>query len=305
MKNQKNNQPLVSIIMPVYNAGGFLVEAVNSILKQTYQNFEFIIVDDHSTDNSWKILQKLSMKSDKIKLLQNNENVGISKTLNYAITQAKGKYIVRMDADDITHTKRIKKQINYLMENKEVVAIGTQCYVINTENKIIGKKQFPTKAKQVHDYLFKFNPVQHPTLTIKRALLPKNFFYYDHGFDGAEDLNLIFKLQQYGKVENLNEYLHYYRIHDHNSSLRNIKNIFWKAFLSRMNGVLKFGYRPSITALITTFAQTLIVLALPENIIFKLYVHMRNLNKAKFKHPLASFLLNKTSLKTKVRYGLQ
>ncbi len=122
MKNKNKNQnPLVSVIMPVYNAGNFLMEAIESILNQTYQNFEFIIVDDASTDNSWKIIQKYAKKyPKKIKAFQLKKtlNRGGDACANFALKKAKGKYIARMDADDIAHPKRLEKEVDFLEKTK-------------------------------------------------------------------------------------------------------------------------------------------------------------------------------------------
>ena len=175
MINKKNIQPLVSVVMPVYNAGGFLVEAIKSILKQTYKNFEFIIVDDASTDDSWKILRKFRKKDKRIKTYRFQEKVGVSQTVKYAIEKAKGKFLARMDADDSSYPQRLEKELNYLLKNPETVAIGTQCRLIDKNGKTIGKKTFPTKFEDIYKYIFTFIPVQQPTLMINKTKLPKDF----------------------------------------------------------------------------------------------------------------------------------
>ena len=116
------NAPLVSVIIPVYNAEKYVEQAVRSIMIQTYQNLEILITDDCSTDGSFAILQKLATEDSRIKLSRNTENQKIVRTLNALVERASGKYIARMDADDISLTKRIETQVA-LMETKRDIAI--------------------------------------------------------------------------------------------------------------------------------------------------------------------------------------
>jgi glycosyltransferase involved in cell wall biosynthesis len=272
---RKNNIPLISVIMPVYNAGDYLVEAIKSILKQSYKNFEFIVVDDASTDNSWAILKKYKKKDKRIRIYRLKENIGVSQTVKFAIEKARGKFLARMDADDIAHPKRLEKEINYLLKNPQTVAIGSQCQLINKNGKNIGKKIFPTKFEDIYKYIFIFVPVQQPTLMINRTKLPKDFEYYYDSMDTAEEIELLFKLFQYGKVENLNETLHYYRLHGQNTSLINLKKTFLLTLLSRIKAVIKHSYKPTVKGVIFTFIQAVLILILPAKFILKMYWFLR------------------------------
>ena len=111
--------------MPVYNAEKYIVEAVDSILNQTYSDFEFIIIDDCSTDASYEILQSYAAKDNRIRLFKNDVNKKLPKTLNFGISQAKGKYIARMDADDISLPERFAKQIKFMESHPEIGVCGT------------------------------------------------------------------------------------------------------------------------------------------------------------------------------------
>ena len=136
------NPPLVSVIMSVYNGEKYLVQAIDSILNQTYQNFEFIIIDDCSTDNSSHILQEYAQKDSRIKIIKKEKNIGIKgfiKNLNLGISIAKGKYIARMDADDISLPERFQKQVDFLENNPEITLVGAQLNLINEQNKITGE----------------------------------------------------------------------------------------------------------------------------------------------------------------------
>lgn len=278
-KNQNTKRPFVSVIMPVYNAGDFLVQSIESILKQTYKNFEFIIIDDASTDSSYQILKKFKKRDKRIRIFRiAKKNIGVSETVKYAITKAKGDFIARMDADDVAIKTRISKQVVFLLKNRNTVAVGGQCSIINKNGEVIGEKIFPTKFKEIYSYIFKFVPLQQPTLMIARKRLPKDFEFYHDGLDTAEELELLFKLFQYGKVENLGDIVLLYRLHDKNTSLKDIKKTFLYTLLSRFRAVIKYHYRPTITGIIFTLFQALLVLLLPQTLVFWLYEKMRKLH---------------------------
>ena len=117
--------------MSVYNASKFLNEAIESILNQTYKNFEFIIIDDGSTDNSTQIIEKYKKIDERIVFIENEKNVGLTKNLNKAIKLSTSDYIARMDADDISDVKRLEKQIKFLQENKDISIVGSCAKYIN------------------------------------------------------------------------------------------------------------------------------------------------------------------------------
>lgn len=271
-----NKQPKVSIILPVHNAGKYLIDCLNSLLTQTYKNFELIIVDDHSTDKSKKILREYDAKYKSIKLIRNKKQMGVSETVKIAISHTTGDYIARMDADDIALPTRLEKQVNYLEKHKKTVAIGGQCYTIDSNNKLIGRKTFPTEFKDIYKYIFRFIPVQQPTLMIAKKRLPENFVYYVDGMNTAEEVELFFKLFTYGKVENLDEPVLLYRIHDQNTSLKNVKETFLLTLVARIKAIFRYGYKPNTSGVMYTILQTIVVLLLPQKLILALYKFFRN-----------------------------
>jgi glycosyltransferase involved in cell wall biosynthesis len=183
--------------MPVYNAGEFLVDAIESILQQTYPNFEFVIVDDASTDDSYRILQSYAKRYPKIiRLYRSRTNDGVSIAVKKAINHAKGSFLARMDADDISTPDRLSKQVSYLLRHPKTVALGGQCLIIDKDGTFIGKKTFPRQFAQIKKYIFQFVPVQQPTMMIAKDRLPKTFEYYVDGMNTAEEVELFFKLFQ-------------------------------------------------------------------------------------------------------------
>lgn len=269
----------MSIILPVKNGQDFLVEALDSMLVQSYTNWEMIVINDGSSDTTGKILRQYKKTCPKLKIITNKESIGISKALNLGITKSKGQFLARMDADDISYPSRIAKQVRYLLDNHRVVAVGTQCDVINERGDVTGMKLFPTSHKEIYNTVFSYNPLQHPTLMMNRALVPSDFLYYDD-LDGAEDLNLLFKLFPHGKVHNMQETLLAYRIHSHNASFHGIKHIYHQALRARIRGMVRTGYKPSIASIFITLAQTLVIFCLPDKAIRTIYLYIRGISSA-------------------------
>ena len=281
--------PFLSVVMPVYNAEPYIAQAIDSILSQTYQNFEFIIVDDASTDASFEIIQKYARKNKRIKVLQNNKTSGVSITVKKALDICKGDFIARMDADDISYPTRFEKQISYLLSNPKTVAVGGQCLLINKNGRKTGEKKFPVTFEEIYRYIFHFVPLQQPTLMINKTRLPRDFVFYYDGMNTAEEVELIFKLFIYGRVENLADTILKYRIHKGNTSLKNIKKTFLLTLLSRFKGVIFYGYRPTPEGIIVTLTQTIVVLLLPKKMILDLYNFARDFSFNKSKNLFFNF----------------
>lgn len=267
--------------MPVYNGSCFVEKAIESILNQTYERFEFIIIDDASTDSTWGILERFARRDKRVRLLQNDRRVGISESMKKAIRKARGSFLARMDADDIAYTRRLKKQVAYLTRHPETVAVGGQCAVVNEKGTIIGRKTFPTQYQDVYRYIFRLVPLQQPTLMINRRRLPKTFSFYVDGQDTAEELELLFKLFRYGKVENLSDTVLKYRLHEHNTSLQSIKKTFRQTVQSRFKAVTRHGYQPSLAGVAVTLLEALLVSILPEAILRELFFYLRGLKRVR------------------------
>jgi glycosyltransferase involved in cell wall biosynthesis len=277
MGNMKNitKQPLVSVVMPAYNAGPYVADAIQSILDQTYRNLELIIVDDGSTDGTFMIAKRYQALDKRVIVLKNDRNLGVSMSAKKGINKAKGTFIARMDADDIAIRDRFEKQVAYLEKNINTVAVGGYRYMIDKKGKTIGRKQFPESFEEIYDYIFKFIPVQQGTFMIARTRLPKDFVYYEDGMNTAEEVELFFKLFQYGRVENMSEYLLKYRMHNKNTSIVNLRRTFFLTLISRIKAIYRYGYTPSTSGVILTVLQALIVLSMPTRLSMALYTSIR------------------------------
>lgn len=203
----------LSIIMPVYNGQKYLEESIKSILNQSYRDFEFIIIDDGSTDNSINIIKNYAKKDKRIRYIS-RENRGIVSTLNECIKLSKGKYIVRMDADDISNTNRIEKQYNYLKKNNLEI-VFTNIEVIG-DIKLYDKKTVEnihnnwdcSVERFMYGYLF-----CHPTAFIKKSIFNK-IGMYDERYKYCEDLELWFRAYKNRiRIGKMDEKLLKYRKH--------------------------------------------------------------------------------------------
>ena len=206
------DQKLISVIMSVYNGEKYLVQAIDSILNQTYQNFEFIIIDDCSTDNSSHILQEYAQKDSRIKIIKKEKNIGIKgfiENLNLGISIAKGKYIARMDQDDVSLPERFQKQVDFLENNPEITLVGAQLNLINEQNKITGEAIAALQHRDIVKRITSQIQLFHPVIMFRKD---QNIQYREK-FLYCEDYDLYLNLITQGKkLANLNEKLLHYRI---------------------------------------------------------------------------------------------
>lgn len=271
------DKALISVVMPVFNAEKFLSQAIESVSAQTNKNFEFIIVDDCSSDNSYQICEKYEKIDPRIKLFKNNSHQGVGFTLNFAINESKGQFLARMDADDIMDSRRLEKQVNYFQKNTNVVCLGSWMKEINEKNEIIGNRTTPLLHKQIYEKMFYEMAIQNPTLMINKNLVPKDFSWCKT--DGIlDDLDLLFKLLQFGEFNNVGEDLMFYRIHKNNLSLKNIKKTFNEALNIRHDAVTQYGYKPTLKGKAISFLEQFIVNFMPSLSLYFLYKIFRKIN---------------------------
>ncbi len=271
MKQNNSYNPSVSVLITSFNAGKHIHEALESITSQTYKNLEIIIVDDCSTDNTWKILKDYQEIDKRIRVFRTNRHSGPSIASNLGLKKAKGDLIARMDADDIAYPDRIAKQVRFIGENPRVILVGGQCSLIDGEGKIIGSKQYPLTHLEICRSLFSINPIQHPSCMINKNLIPKGELYYvNHSFL-AHDLELVYKLAQYGELANLPDKILYYRQHKDSLSMKNPKKTFQATFSVRIKAVFEYGYRPTFRGWINHFLQAVVITVLPKRYIYPLF----------------------------------
>lgn len=209
IKVEEYNDIRVSVIMPVYNVEKYLDQALQSIIKQTLSNIEIIIVEDCSNDNTRMIVEKYSRIDKRIVPIYNKKNEGLINSLNKAIRIAKGKYIARMDGDDISDINRFAEQVSYL-EGKDIDLVGSQCYYFYNE-KTDGKEiRYPTSDKGCKKFLKYSSALAHPAWLGKRELFLDLQY---RNIETCEDYDFLIRASIGGyKIGNVPQHLFYYRL---------------------------------------------------------------------------------------------
>ena len=197
-----NSEPKVSIIIPTYNQSQYLEEAMESVLNQTYQNIEIIIVDDGSTDNTSEVVKSFDNKIIYIP----QKNKGASSARNAGIKKAQGQYVAFLDSDDMWIKNKLEKQIKFIQNNPEIGLLGTGCYQMVDINKMIYKKIFPAKNETLQKDLIKYNPFIQSSVIIKKDVF-NHIDLYDEKFKESEDYDLWLRIAQKYKVANLEQAL--------------------------------------------------------------------------------------------------
>ena len=223
----------VSIIMPVYNGGRFLREAIESILSQTFTDFEFIIVNDGSTDNSLLLIKEYADKDKRIKIID-QKNQGVSNSRNNAIKNSVGEYVAFIDCDDLWLSEKLKTQLESFNKDKDLKICGSWGSVIDVKGDEIKKFEYPPltdkeiKIKSIYKY-----PFITSSLIIKKEILNINKLF-NPKIKLAEDYEFITKYIYKNKCLNINQYLIKYRIHGNNSDNTVNKKIKFKLLAVKM-----------------------------------------------------------------------
>ena len=229
------NLPLVTVLLPTYNCELYVKDAVQSILKQTYSNFECIIIDDCSTDKTVEILKSFSDR--RIKLIEKPKNSGYTNSLNYGLTIAQGKYIARMDGDDISLPTRFEKQVALFEANPKLVVCGSVFQIIDSDQVIFK----PETHEDIKLELLKDSAIGHPTAMLRASVLKAHNISYDTSKEPAEDYDLWVRLLKYGVFYNIQEILFLYRIHEGQVSITKKEKQRTKASESRFKMLSYFN----------------------------------------------------------------
>lgn len=209
--------PLVTVLMPVYNGEKYLKEAIKSILNQTFRDFEFLIIDDGSIDKSAEIIA--SFNDTRIRLERNEANLGLIKTLNKGFRLSKGKYIARMDCDDISLPKRLSAQANFMEKHPEIGVCGSWVKIVGLKQSFISK--YPQNHEEARAYLLFNTPFAHPAVIIRKEIIEKYQLEYDENYKHAEDYELWSRIIEHTKISNIPKVLLRYRMHPESVSKKN------------------------------------------------------------------------------------
>ena len=201
----------ISVIMSVYNGEKFVRKCIESILNQTFTRFEFIIIDDGSTDNTKNIIKEYEKKDERIILIENETNQGLTKNLNKALSIAKGEYIARMDADDISTKDRLQTEYEYLKKHKEITVVSCIGQYIDENDNLEEVKYMPESNEEIVAMMHKVNPILHPGVMFRKKKI-EEIGNYDERYKVVQDYNLWFRCMKEGyKFYNIQKILLYFR----------------------------------------------------------------------------------------------
>lgn len=212
--------PKISVLMSAYNSAAYLRDAIESILDQTYTAFEFIIINDGSKDQSTEIIQ--SYNDTRIRLVQNVRNLGLIVSLNKGIELARGKYIARMDADDISIKERLEKQVCFFETHQNIGVVGSFIEVIDKNGAVLGYKTFPETHLDICWAMLFYCPIAHPSVMMKASIFKNKNLKYDEEYLHVEDYELWTRLVEYTRFANIPEVLLRHRQHGENVCNQNI-----------------------------------------------------------------------------------
>lgn len=194
---ENKNDPLVTVLMSVYNNEGSVSRAISSILNQSFKDFEFLVINDGSTDNTAGIIN--SFNDSRIRIINNKSNLGLTRSLNKGLKKAKGKYIARIDADDFSFPERLEKQITFLESNQDFVLLGTSFNIVNNDGKIIKEVIFNTPPEKLYYDLIFQNMFAHSSVVFRLREVD-NLDGYSGDLKYAQDYDLWCKLSRVGKI---------------------------------------------------------------------------------------------------------
>ncbi len=218
--------PRISVLMAVHNARRYLERGLRSVLRQTFPDFEFIIVDDGSTDGSRRLLERWARRDARIRLIS-RENRGLTRSLNEALSLARGEFVARMDADDVSLPTRFALQLDYLARHPEYVAVGGEVLLVDPEGWPIGFRGHPRAHDDIDRWLLQANggALTHPAVMMRASAL-REIGGYREKFPVAQDLDLFLRLAETGRLANLPEILLQWRQSRH--SVNATKHHAWR-----------------------------------------------------------------------------
>lgn len=274
MRKIAKSEPLVSVVMSVYNADKFLHKSIESILNQTYHDFEFIILDNRSSDRSLKIAKKYSLKDKRIKIIANSRNLGPALAKNKGFKITKGKYTALMDADDISEKDRLHRQVEFLIQNPKIDVCICNLIIINERGKKLKIRRYPTNDQQIRSKIFKYNPIPNPTVICKSEVLKE--FSYDPNYSLVYDFDLWIRVGTKYKFGNINEALYKYRFTDSGLLRSNVNKVEREILKIRLKAMKKLGYKPTPLDIIYNLVELVGYKTLSPGLKIKIYNYFRS-----------------------------
>ena len=261
------NDPMVSVVLATYNElPQFVSKAIDSILNQTYQNIELLILDDSTNENTIATIDKYS-KDKRVKLIREKTKLGFVPALNKGLTLSKGDFIARMDADDISELNRFELQVEYLKANPGISVIGGQMDLIDEEDNVISHREYPLNGISFWLFSLVRDPLAHPTVMLRREIVDQGFRYNEE-MKRAEDIDLWLRILNSGyKIANIPETILKFRVERNFNEKRVNKLQKQYVYRARFNNL---SIKRPIFSVFSILCSTLFRFA-PNGILTKLY----------------------------------
>jgi len=260
----KKNSPLVSVVIPVYNAEKYIEEALESILNQTYKNLEIIVSNDGSTDNSIAKVKKY--KDKRIQIVEAPKNQGVSAALNRGVLASTGKYIAIMDADDWSYPYRIEKQVKLMEENPKVVLSSGDMDMCDEEMNFMKTRKYPLTNSEIRKVLLKYDPIVHAACIWRREALLKTDLYPLYVKNTCHDYCVIFQIAEYGEFKNLPISLLKCRIRDNSITGNKTRQTQLFSTYFQIKAIVEQGFHATTSDKFFIFARTCSAFILPSKL---------------------------------------
>lgn len=270
----EESNPLVSIVIPVHNGERYIKEAIDSCISQTYQNIEIVVVDDKSEDGTLDILKEYK---DRVKVIPVEKQNGLGNVINIGIKKSKGKYIARMDSDDVMYPTRIEKQVKHLESNTDVVAVGGQIDIIDSIGNITGHREYGLTDTELKRKMFLFQPFAHPAVMLRKEAVERVGLYPENIWK-VEDVKFFFLLSLEGRFSNLQDTVLKYRVTFSTESQSKMLDHFRKTNEVRKWAKKELGIKPSLYIFLLWKLQCLgvyILNILPPKLFMKTFEFFR------------------------------
>lgn len=253
--------------MPVYDGEEFLAEAVESILGQSFTDFEFVIVDDGSTDGSPALLERYAAADRRVRVITNEANLGIVGALNRGLDACRGEYVARMDADDIATADRLEKQVAALDADEGIIVLGGSLRYIDAA----GGDLDVVRRCETGKSILTQTPMLHPTAVIRRAGLREHGIRYRERYRYAEDYYLWLELSRLGRITAIDDVVLWYRVSRSATRVKHLKGVLKATLRAKKDAVFKLGIRPKPADLLR-FLMECVLYVLPAPFVLWIYL---------------------------------
>jgi glycosyltransferase involved in cell wall biosynthesis len=241
-KKQDPALPHISVMMSCYNSERYVARAIESILKQTYKGFEFLIADDRSTDGTLAIIERYAKRDKRIRVVRNAKNLGLTKTLNHLLGLARGEYLARMDADDECLAGRFAAQVSFLDKHPKVGVVGSRATIIGKDGRQIGTLDYALKDKEIRHSMLRRSQFAHPSVMFRKAVVDE-LGPYDERLRSAQDYEFFARVLTRWQGANLKErFLRYRWDLDHNEGFTHTKRQERNALRARWLMLTRYGW---------------------------------------------------------------